>query len=472
MGDRVVRDGRWDNLDLDQVHLIGIGGVGMSGLARVLLDRGMAVSGSDASDSATVRELRQLGANVFVGHSAAHIGETVDTVVVSTAVRDDNPEVLEARRRSLRLWHRSELLAYTVRGYDMLAVAGTHGKTTTTGLLGHILECSGLDPLVLLGGSSVAWGSNTRLGNGRYAVVESCESDRSFVNYRPAAAIVTNVEAEHLDVYAGLTDVVDAFGAFVALVSPNGCVALGADCPNALSLRDAAPCPVVTFGFDPSADFRVSGFRMEQDRSAFHLSGPGATDLGDWVSPLLGEHYAVDLAGAVSMAMHVGCGVEAIREAVASFRGIRRRFERLGRWRGATVIDDYAHHPTEVRATLHAARLATVATRRIVVFQPHLFSRTRLLLDHFARAFGDADVVLVTEIYGSREGSTGDISGRDLAQQIRDAGNHPWVEFVGGNPQALQRVRELGRAGDLIVTMGAGDVRSIGEALVAEEDSS
>lgn len=471
MEHRAVRDGRWDDLDLDQVHLIGIGGVGMSGLARVLLDRGIAVSGSDASDSATVRELGQLGAKVFVGHAAAHVGTTIRTVVVSTAVRDDNPEVVEARRRGLRLMHRSELLAYTVRSYDMLAVAGTHGKTTTTGLLGHILEHSGLDPLVLLGGSSVAWGSNTRLGRGQYAVVESCESDRSFVNYRPAAAIVTNVEAEHLDVYSGLTDVVNTFREFVALVSSSGCVALGADCANALSLRNAAPCPVVTFGFDPAADFRVSGFRMEQGRSAFHLSGPGGADLGEWASPLLGEHYAIDLAGAVSIAVHVGCEVEAIREAAASFRGIRRRFETLGQWRGATVIDDYAHHPTEVRATLRAARLATAASRRVVVFQPHLFSRTRLLLGEFSRAFGDADVLLVTEIYGSREGTVGGISGRDLAQQVGEVGNHPWVEFVGGNLEALRRVRELGRPDDLIVTMGAGDVRAVGEALVAEEDS-
>jgi len=471
MGDRAVRDGRWSDVTLDRIHLVGIGGVGMSGLARVLLDGGVEVSGSDASDSPAIRDLRQLGARVFVGHEATHVGEGVSAVVVSTAVRDDNPEVVEARRRGLRLMHRSELLAYAIRSYDMLAVAGTHGKTTTTGLLGHILEHSGLDPLVLLGGSSVAWGSNTRLGHGRHAVAESCESDRSFVNYRPAAAVVTNVEAEHLDVYSGLADVVDTFRAFVALVPPSGCVALGADCPNALSLRDAVSCSVVTFGFDASADYRVSGFRMGEGRSVFSLSGPGGADLGVWVSPLLGEHYAVDLAGAVAMAAHVGCDTKAIRDAASSFRGIRRRFETLGHWRGATVVDDYAHHPTEVRATLRAARLGTSASRRVVVFQPHLFSRTRLLLDQFARAFDDADVVLVTEIYGSREGATGDISGRDLAQQIGELGGHPWVEFAGSNAEALQRVRELGRAGDLIVSMGAGDVRALGEALVAEEDS-
>jgi len=454
------------DLELRSVHFIGIGGISMSGIARLLLREGVRVSGSDAADGAIVRELRREGAEVYLGHDARNVLD-VDAVAYSTAIKPDNPELAIARERGVRILHRSELLSHAVHHSQLIAVTGTHGKTSTTALMGSVLLGSGMDPTILVGGVSQELGSNVRAGDGLYAVVEACESDRSFLNYHPAHVIVTNIEAEHLDNYSGLDDIAAAFREFVDLVPDEGHVVMCADCARCRTLAGELGRPVVTYGFSPEADIRIADCSVGAEGTQFTLEYGSRGPLGEWSTPMLGNHYAANAAGVVALSSALGLDLSAVRTTVAQFRGTHRRFEVIGEVDGALVVDDYAHHPTEIRATLTAARDG-LGRRIIAVFQPHLYSRTVFLLDDFARSLALADRLFITDIYGSREGPTGPITGEAVVERVRELVEHPHVEFVGSNENAARRVAEECEAGDLILTMGAGDVRGVAEALVTQ----
>jgi len=456
--------------------MVGIGGVGMSGIAQVLLGQGVRVTGSDAAENDLIVDIRSRGATIHIGHQAENVGAP-DVVAYSTAIRPDNPELAFAREHGIPLAHRSELLAYAVRDQGTIAVAGTHGKTSTSCMLTHVLVALGEDPTALVGGIEIGMGSNARLGKGRFAVVEACESDRSFLNFRPAHAILTNIEADHLDSYSGIDDIIASFEAFLALIPQDGLLIACADRPNARGTAERSGKRVVTYSVadaqpapGTAVDYVARDGEVGADGTSFRVDSARLGHLGAFRTRLVGRHYVGNATAIIALCTTLGMDREALRGAIASFRGVSRRFELLGTRDGAVVYDDYAHHPTEIRATLRAAKEG-LQRRLIAVFQPHLFSRTVHLLDEFATAFGDADLVFIADIYGSREGPTGPITGAQVAERVRDLGRHADVTYVSGHGPMTDAVAARIEPGDAVFVLGAGDIRSVGLALVRGSES-
>jgi UDP-N-acetylmuramate--alanine ligase len=445
--------------ELGAVHFIGIGGAGMSGIARILLARGVPVSGSDRRDTPTLLALRALGARVEVGHDAAHLGDA-DTVVVSTAIRPDNPELAAARERGLRVLPRAVALAAVMAGRRSVAVAGTHGKTSTTSMLTVAVQACGADPSFAIGGNLNESGSNAHAGEGDVFVAEADESDRSFLVLAPFAGIVTNVEADHLDNYGDLAAVEAAFDRFLQTVDPEGFVVLCLDDPGAARLADVpVKARVRTYGTSAEADLRLVDVTVAGDRTSYTAVLDGV-ELGRVRIRVPGEHMARNSAAALLAGLELGLPADGLIDGLGRFGGVHRRFELKGVVGGVRVYDDYAHHPTEVRAQLTAARAVAGDGRLVVVFQPHLYSRTREFADGFGDALGLADEVVVMDVYGAREDPVPGVTGAMVADAVPLPPEH--VLFEPSWSAAAPALAARARPGDLVMTMGAGDVSMVG----------
>jgi UDP-N-acetylmuramate--alanine ligase len=459
-------------------HFIGIGGIGMSGIAEIMLNLGIKVSGSDLKRSAVTDRLAQLGATVYEGHNAANVaGATV--VVTSSAVNASNPEVREAHARKIPVIQRAEMLSELMRLKYGIAIAGMHGKTTTTSMVAAVLSAGGLDPTVVVGGRVDALGSNARLGTTQYLVAEADESDRSFLKLSPILAVVTNLDREHMDCYHDMADVERAFVDFMDRVPFYGAVTACIDNPLLKGILPLVRRRVFTYGVAAEADFRLelldagtalgrwtaagsgqgSGFSRFQVHTS---SGP----LGPFELHVPGRHNVLNATAAVAIARQLEVQPGKIAEGLANFRGVDRRFQQRGQSRGVTVVDDYGHHPTEIRATLAAAR--ECARGRIhVVFQPHRYSRTADLLDQFSDAFGDADTVIVLPIYAASEDPIPGVTAERLAERIKTGRAGPRVEFAPDFAAAICVAASSAHEGDLILTLGAGSVSQLASQILA-----
>jgi UDP-N-acetylmuramate--alanine ligase len=454
---------------LGKVHFIAIGGAGMSGIARIMLSRGIRVSGSDSADTPLLAELAAAGAEVFVGHDADHLGDA-DTVIVSTAIRADNPELAEANRRGLRVLHRAAGLASVMLGRRSIAVAGTHGKTTTTSMITTVLRHSGADPSYVIGGILAETGLGAAEGSGQAFVVEADESDGSFLMLSPQAAVVTSVEADHLDNYGSLAEIEQAFAAFAARLPAGGLLVACADDAGASELTGqvAAGVTALTYGTVPDADYRASAISSRGMSTRFTVTGREGTRLATAGPVQLeiavpGRHNALNATAALALAAELGVTAATAVAGLAGYRGAKRRMELKGEADGVQVVDSYAHHPTELAADLAAAADVAAGGRLIAIFQPHLFSRTRIFAAEFGAALSQADEVLVMDIYAAREDPEPGVTGR----LVTDAVPGGRAQFVPDRAAVPAIAAGLAKPGDLILTMGAGDVTALGPQVLA-----
>ncbi len=454
-----------------RIHFVGIGGAGMGGIAEVLHNLGFTVTGSDVRSGAVVERLSGLGVAVQLGHDPAHI-EGADAVVVSTAVTEDNAEVQAARRARIPVVQRAEMLAELMRFRQGIAVAGTHGKTTTTSLLASCLAEGGLDPTFVIGGRLISAGAHARLGTGPYLLAEADESDASFLHLKPVMAAVTNVDADHLDTYGGDFEALRrTFIDFLHHLPFYGLAVLCLDDPEARRLRDELARPVLTYGFAADADIRAEAMEPAGRRTRFRIHEGDGASFGVEVN-LPGRHNVLNATAAVAVARELGVGVAAIQRALADFQGIGRRFQAypdipLADGGAATLVDDYAHHPRELEATLQAAREAWPGRRQVVVFQPHRYSRTRELLDDFARVLSGTDTLVLTEVYGAGEAPLPGADGRALAAAVRDRGGVQPI-FAEGLSEIPGLLAGLLQPDDVVLTLGAGSIGGLPARLSGE----
>jgi len=446
------------------IHFVGIGGIGMSGIAEVLLNLGYHISGSDAKLSPITERLQKLGAKVFEGHSGANL-ESAQVVVTSTAVRADNPEVAEAVRRQVPVIPRAEMLAELMRLKYGIAIAGSHGKTTTTSMVATVLDRAGLDPTVVVGGRVNTLGSNAKLGRGDFMVVEADESDKSFLKLSPTIAVVTNIDLEHLDFYSGIEEIRSCFVQFVNKAPFYGSVIICLDDPNIQMIIPQITRRVMTYGMRAHAE--ISAFNVQLSRESFGSDFAvrrKGEELGRINLNVPGEHNVLNALAAVAVGLDLEVEFPIIAEGLEAFRGAERRFQIKGlvegERNGILVVDDYGHHPTEIRATLAAAK--TSGRRLVALFQPHRYTRTAALREEFARSFYDADVVLLSDIYAASEDPIEGVTSQALAEEIEKFG-HRRARYIGGVEQGKQALLEVVQPGDLVLTLGAGNVWRAGE---------
>jgi len=447
-------------------HFIGIGGIGMSGIAEILLNLGMKVSGSDLRRGPMTDRLARMGATIYEGHDAVNVaGATV--VVTSSAVSATNPEVLEARAHKIPVIQRAEMLAELMRLKYGIAIAGMHGKTTTTSMVASVLAAGGLDPTIVVGGRVDALGSNAKLGKSQYMVVEADESDRSFLKLSPILAVVTNLDREHMDCYHDMADVEQAFLTFINKLPFYGAVTACVDNPLLAAILPRAQRRVFTYGVAAEADYRLEFLDAVVGTFAHFQVTTAQGALGPFELHVPGRHNVLNATAAVAIAHQLGIDAEMIAEGLRYFRGVDRRFQLRGEERGVTVVDDYGHHPTEIRATLAAAR--ECGYQKIhVIFQPHRFTRTLDLMDQFAGAFRDADTVIVLPIYAASEEPIPGVTAEKLAERIEG----PRVQYAADFAAAVAAVSALAQKGDLILTLGAGSVSQLGpQILTALEEA-
>ena len=452
--------------DLGRVHCVGIGGAGISAIARIMAARGLTVTGSDDHDTPFLPSLRELGVTCHLGYDASHVGDA-DTLVVTTAAREDNPEVLEARRRGLRILPRSAGLAAVMAGSRVLAVAGTHGKTTTTGLLTSALLAAGADPSYAVGGVLTATGRNADAGTDDLFVAEADESDGAFLVYRPHAAIVTNVEADHLDNWGTEEAYHQAFDEFADTVDRSGFLVCVVDDPGAAELARQARAQgleVVTVGESADADLRIHDLTLDGATSSCRVTRAG-DDLGELRLRIPGRHYVLDAVAALAMGLRLGYSFDALVEGLGRFTGTGRRMELKGEAAGIRVYDSYAHHPVEIRGDLEAARALAGEGRVVAAFQPHLVSRTRIFGEAMGVALGAADEVVVLDVYVAREDPDPDVTGRLVADAVPLPAER--VAYVDGLPAAARALADRARPGDLVITLGAGDITGVGPQVLA-----
>ncbi|MFF3322638.1 UDP-N-acetylmuramate--L-alanine ligase [Streptomyces sp. NPDC002889] len=456
---------------MERPHFIGIGGAGMSGIAKILAQRGAKVAGSDAKESATAEALRSLGATVHIGHASEHVDADASCVVVSSAIRADNPELARAAELSVPVVHRSDALASLMTGLRSIAVAGTHGKTTTTSMLAVALTELGLDPSYAIGGDLGEPGTNARHGDGEIFVAEADESDRSFQKYDPEVAIVLNVELDHHANYASMDEIYDSFETFVGKVVPGGTLVISADQPGAVELtsrvRDLSTLKVVTYGESESADVRVHKVtpRGLTSEVTVLLNGKLLT----FMVSVPGSHYAHNAVAALAAGVALGIPAHNLASALGKYTGVKRRLQLKGEAAGVQVIDSYAHHPTEMTADLEAMRGAAAGSRLLVVFQPHLFSRTQELGTEMGQALALADASVVLDIYPAREDPIPGITSDLIIEAARTAGAD--VTAVHGKATIPDVVAGMAKPGDLVLTMGAGDVTDLGPVILARLSS-
>jgi UDP-N-acetylmuramate--alanine ligase len=445
------------------LHFIGIGGIGMSGIAEVLLNLGFSISGSDLKLSSTTERLAQLGAKIFEGHAASNVG-AAKAAVVTSAVDANNPEVLEARRLRIPVIPRGELLAELMRLKYGIAIAGSHGKTTTTSMTATVLSGAGLDPTVVVGGkAALMGGSNARVGRSDFLVVESDESDGSFLKLSPILAVVTNIDREHLDHYPSIVEIRAAFLDFIQKVPFYGAAILCLDDENIQQLLPMVNRRTVTYGRSHQARLQIAEADCGSFESTFSVRLRGQS-LGKFHLRVPGMHNVLNATAAIAVGLELEVKLDAIRDAIHSYTGVDRRFQVRGKAKGVTVIDDYGHHPTEIRATLAAAQLCKFQ-RIHAVFQPHRYTRTQHLMDEFAKSFHPADLVYVLDIYAASEHPIEGVSGQALAQRLTDFG-HRCVEYTGGIEHTANRVVENVRGNDVVLTLGAGNVWQVGERVL------
>ncbi len=454
-----------------RLHFIGIGGAGMSGIAELSLKLGFAVSGCDLAASAATARLASLGAQIELGHHPSHLRTPLDAIVISSAVKFSNPEVASARDLKIPVIARAEMLGELLRMAKLgIAVAGTHGKTTTTALVALIMEEAGLDPTVAVGGNLRNTGTNVRLGRGDFMVAEADESDASFLLLLPTIAIVTNIDPEHLDHYGSMERLREAFASFINRVPFYGRAVLGIDSVNVRAILARARKPVITYGGASDADLRAEAIVIDGLSTRFEVTFKGVP-LGAVTVPTPGAHVAMNALAAIAVALELGIDFAVAARALGKFGGISRRFEIKGESAGRIVLDDYAHHPAEVRATLAAAR-AGFKRRVVAVFQPHRFTRMRDLFDEFLSAFDDAGALYLLDIYSAGEDPIAGVSSRRLYEAIRARG-HLEVHYLERERDAAREVAAASRPGDLIVTLGAGDIYKLGDRIlgaISDED--
>jgi UDP-N-acetylmuramate--alanine ligase len=450
-----------------KVHFVGIGGVGMSGIAEVLYNLGYEVDGSDIKESETTRRLKDMGINISIGHKTENVKDA-DVVVISSAVSPDNPEVEAARKLSIPVIPRAEMLAELARLKYSVLVAGAHGKTTTTSLIASVLGEGNLDPTVVIGGKLKSIGSNAKLGQGEFLVAEADESDGSFLKLSPSIAVVTNIDREHMDYFKSIEEIKDAFLSFINKVPFYGLSILCGDSKYIRELLPKIQRRFVTYGLDNDLDLVAKNIKTEGLRSFFEVELNGRT-IGLFEVPLIGNHNVSNCLAAIAVANELEMNIEDIKEALRNFSGVQRRFELKGMASGIRVIDDYGHHPTEIVATLKAARKAllrnteskTVKGRLVVLFQPHRYTRTRDLLHEFIDAFEDADKIILMDIYSAGEKPLPGINSELLFKGIKDTGKD--IEYIENRDEILDYLNSELREADILLTLGAGDVWKIGE---------
>jgi len=445
-----------------RIHFVGIGGIGMSGIAELLLNLGYTVSGSDLVDSDTTRRLRSLGAKIYTGHHPTNIGEA-DVVVYSSAVKPDNPEVRAAREKGIPVIRRAEMLAELMRLKYGIAVAGAHGKTTTTSMIASVLARGGFDPTAVVGGKVKSLGSGAKLGQGEFLVAEADESDGSFLRLSPTIAVVTNIDREHLDHYGSLEKIQETFLEFINKIPFYGLAVLCLDDPHIPALLPRVEKRILTYGLNPQADIQAHEISFQGATSSFKVSC-GKSLLGQVKLPLPGPHNVLNALAAIGVGLEVGVPFGQIQEALGTFEGVQRRFQVKAVIDDITVVDDYGHHPCEIRATLHAAKLSW-GRRLVVVFQPHRYSRTFHLFQDFLTAFHEADTLFLMDIYPAGEEPLEGVSSELLCKAIRDAG-HRDVEHVRDRRELVDKIMKKLVPGDVVITLGAGDVWKVGEELI------
>ncbi len=450
---------------IQHVHFVGIGGIGMSGIAEVLINLGFRVSGSDQKASSVTDRLNQMGVEIFEGHAAENVGQP-HVVVRSTAVRDDNPEVQEANRRSIPVIPRAEMLAELMRlKPHTVAVAGSHGKTTTTSMVATVLGHAGLDPTMVVGGVVGAFGSNAHLGTSDLMVVEADESDRSFLMLTPTIAVVTNIDREHMDYYHDMDDVRSCFANFVNKVPFYGSSVLCLDDPNVQAIIPLLERRRMTYGLSAQADVSAHGIRYDNNFGSTFTVWRGSDVVGDLTLRVPGMHNVYNSLAAITVGFELEVSFEKIAEGLNSFTGAGRRFQTKGEVDGVLVVDDYGHHPTEIRATLAAAKLGSGGRRIVVLFQPHRYSRTNDLMQEFARSFNNADVLFISDIYAASEDPIEGVTSEALTNAIKSFG-HKEVSYIGGLDGAAEMLSNYVQPGDLVLTLGAGTVNRISDQLV------
>ena len=454
---------------IKQVHFIGVGGVGMSGIARVAHDQGMQVSGSDIKESRYTKQLREAGITVFIGQKAENIPEGDPVVVISTAILENNPELIEARRRGLEIWHRAQMLAHLGVGLDTLAVAGTHGKTTTSSMLASALDALGADPTFLIGGIVRAYGTNAHSGTGDHYVVEADESDKSFTYLSPKAVLVTNIVADHLDHYKDLDEIYDKFHDFMGLVPEDGVIVACGDEPHVVEIARSEGRRMYTYGFNEGCDVRITSYEPHGIGSRYTAVMPDGTQVEGAIKQNPGRHNVLNATGVVTLLWALGFDAAKVAQALSDFAGVRRRFDLVGEVGGVTVVDDYAHHPTEIAATISAA--AGLGYKHVhVLFQPHRYSRaplfTQVLHDEFGAAFDKADSVTFMDVYPAGEAPVPGVSGKTFLNVVLEHEGHPQADFVAHRVDVVPHLMDKLQPGDLVITMGAGDVTAMGPQII------
>ncbi|MBC7076326.1 MAG: UDP-N-acetylmuramate--L-alanine ligase [Syntrophomonadaceae bacterium] len=444
------------------IHMVGIAGAGMSGIARILRERSYKVSGSDLQSNDITKRLKDLGIEIYRGHSSSNLKEGVDLLVVSSAVPEDNCEVVLARERNIPILKRGQMLAELVKDSKNIAVAGAHGKTTTTSMIYVAFSDCGLDPTFIVGGQLQGSHLGAKLGGGEYSIVEADESDASFLELKPYIALITNIEDDHLDYYKSFDNIQSAFKLFLEGVKPGGfAVAYGEDaCIQ--KIKKEVNTKIITYGEGPSNDYYLRNWQPKGMGSKFEVYSQGK-NLGDVELSIPGKHNAINAVATIAIAAEIGLDIERVKKAIKKFKGAKRRFQIIGQKGGMTVVDDYAHHPTEIKATISAAR-ACHNGRIVVIFQPHRYSRTSLLGRQLGEAFAGADLVVITEIYAAGEKSIPGITGEVVYNAARNAGYN--AVFVPEFEKIYDYLLENVRANDLIITMGAGDVWKLGSVLL------
>jgi len=455
---------------IKKIHLVGIGGIGMSGIAEILLDQGFRVSGSDRGLSEVTERLQKLGANIFEGHQAENIADDVDALVYSSAVSLDNPEVLEAQRRKIPVIRRAEMLAEVMRLKYGIGIAGTHGKTTTTSMVSLVLMEGNLDPTVIVGGKlSGLGGTNARLGHGDFIVVEADEFDRSFLSITPTIAVMTTLETDHLDCYRDLEDIKGAFIQFASKVPFYGFVVLCLDEPALLDIMpQLIKKKIITYGLNPQADVQAVDIRHKDNTSTFTVVRDGV-DLGQITIQVPGNHNVQNSLAAIAVGLQLDVPFEKVRAGIEKFSGVYRRWEKKGDVKGITLYDDYAHHPTECRATLAGVK-AGWRRRVVCVFQPHLYTRTRDFYEEFGKSFLLSDVLIVTDVYPAREEAIQGISGELIVNAAKRFG-HKDAQYIPDKKQVPDHLASIVKSGDIVITMGAGDIWKFGEEFLKKMKS-
>jgi UDP-N-acetylmuramate--alanine ligase len=447
---------------IEKIHFVGIGGIGMSGIAEVLLNLGYKVSGSDLRKTEITERLEQLGGEIFIGHERENVANA-DVVVISSAVHDDNPEVVEAVERLIPVIPRAEMLAELMRMKYGIAIAGTHGKTTTTSMVATILANAGIDPTIVIGGRLNAIGTNARLGQGKFLVAEADESDGSFLKLSPTIAVVTNIDADHLDFYRDIDEIKATFVQFINKVPFYGLAVLCLDNDNIADIIPEVKKRFTTYGLTTQADFRATDIRHAGFMTSFvaHYKG---TRLGEINFPMPGAHNVLNALATVAVAMELNIPFDQIQAGFKAFGGVGRRFQVKGEVRDIMVVDDYGHHPTEIRATLAAAK-GGWDRRLVVVFQPHRYSRTKELFEDFVKAFYDADLLILTDIYPAGEKPIEGVTAELLAGRIKRHGQKD-VTYIADRNAICDQLLGIVKAGDIVLTLGAGNIWQVGEALV------